>query len=232
VGVFALATLWVVTYWLWPAGDAENAPPITFHHDEPPSLTPADDAGPIEPPARPATSDPIGEPLIAKGGEERARALPEPEGPMVLPPRFETYVIQRGDDLWSIAERRYGDRRHWQAIAQANGADLDPQRLRVGQSIRLPVDPANVQGLPIDPETGEPMRPERPSLPPAIEYTVKPGDTLSEIAQHFYGQATRWREIYEANRRVLPEPEALRPGMRLMIPPPKDRARAALSDGD
>ncbi len=239
VGVLALAGLWVATYWLWPARPEDDAPPITFETgpvDEPGAEAAEAGAGPAVDPgsgeaagARGARGASAG---AAEGGNGREEALPDPEGPLVLPPKFERYVVQRGDDLWSIAERRYGDRRHWQAIAQANGSDLDPQRLRVGQTIRLPVDPANVQGLPVDPETGEAMRPERPSVPAAIEYTVKSGDTLSGIAQHFYGRASRWREIYEANRNALASPEALRAGMKLMIPPPRDKARAALSDDE
>lgn len=54
------------------------------------------------------------------------------------------------------------------------------------------------------------------SIPSA--YTVQSGDTLSSIARQVYGNSSRWREIYEANRDQLPRPEALRPGQVLRIP--------------
>jgi uncharacterized membrane protein YqiK len=49
-------------------------------------------------------------------------------------------------------------------------------------------------------------------------YVVKPGDTLSGIAQQMYGKAGRWREIYEANKDVIKKPNLIRPGWKLRIP--------------
>lgn len=51
-----------------------------------------------------------------------------------------------------------------------------------------------------------------------VRYEVRPDDTLSDISQRFYGAASAWERIYEANRDLLPRPEALRPGMSLVIP--------------
>ncbi len=49
-------------------------------------------------------------------------------------------------------------------------------------------------------------------------YTVQPGDTLSKIAAQIYGQATKWPDIYQANRNQLPSPNMIRVGMKLVIP--------------
>jgi nucleoid-associated protein YgaU len=49
-------------------------------------------------------------------------------------------------------------------------------------------------------------------------YVVKPGDTLSHIALEMYGNAGRWREIFEANRDVIKKPNLIRPGWKLRIP--------------
>lgn len=46
-------------------------------------------------------------------------------------------------------------------------------------------------------------------------YTVKSGDTLSEIGQR-YGVA--WRDIFEANRDKLNDPDKIQPGQTLRIP--------------
>lgn len=52
-----------------------------------------------------------------------------------------------------------------------------------------------------------------------IHYTVKPGDTLSAIAEKFYGDAKRWPEIYEANKDVIGDnPNLIKPGQELKIP--------------
>jgi LysM repeat protein len=46
-------------------------------------------------------------------------------------------------------------------------------------------------------------------------YTVRSGDTLSEIGQK-HGVA--WRDIFEANRDQLDDPDKIRPGQKLRIP--------------
>ena len=52
----------------------------------------------------------------------------------------------------------------------------------------------------------------------ARHYTVESGDTLSHIAQRFYGKSSRWRRIFDANRDQLDDPDLIRPGQVLAIP--------------
>jgi len=50
-------------------------------------------------------------------------------------------------------------------------------------------------------------------------YTVVKGDSLSKIAKRFYGKASEWKRIYEANRQVIgDDPDLIRPGQKLRIP--------------
>ena len=49
-------------------------------------------------------------------------------------------------------------------------------------------------------------------------YTVVKGDTLSHIAKHFYGKASHWHAIFEANRDQLEDPDRIFPGQVLKIP--------------
>jgi nucleoid-associated protein YgaU len=50
-------------------------------------------------------------------------------------------------------------------------------------------------------------------------YTVKSGDTLSAIAQSEMGDATRWPELYEANKDAVGKnPDLIHPGLELKIP--------------
>lgn len=61
----------------------------------------------------------------------------------------------------------------------------------------------------------------RPS-PSAVarQYTVRAGDTLQTIARTVYGNSQEWQRIYDANRSTIgPNPDALRAGMVLQIPP-------------
>ena len=48
-------------------------------------------------------------------------------------------------------------------------------------------------------------------------YTVKSGDNLRKIAQHFYGDEMKWHAIRDANREKLPDPDKIQVGMQLRI---------------
>ncbi|MCA9779013.1 MAG: LysM peptidoglycan-binding domain-containing protein [Candidatus Eremiobacteraeota bacterium] len=49
-------------------------------------------------------------------------------------------------------------------------------------------------------------------------YTVKSGDTLSDIAQSQLGDSGRYMEIFNANRNTLSNPDAIDVGQTLRIP--------------
>ena len=49
-------------------------------------------------------------------------------------------------------------------------------------------------------------------------YTVAKGDSLSKIAKKFYGNANKWRVIFEANGDQLSNPDLIKPGQVLKIP--------------
>ena len=50
------------------------------------------------------------------------------------------------------------------------------------------------------------------------QYTVQAGDTLSAIAQQFYGNAALFPRIFEANTHQLSNPNLIFPGQVLRIP--------------
>lgn len=56
------------------------------------------------------------------------------------------------------------------------------------------------------------------SQAPSQWYTVSSGDTLSKIAQDFYGDARKYPIIFEANQPMLSHPDRIYPGQVLRIP--------------
>jgi len=49
-------------------------------------------------------------------------------------------------------------------------------------------------------------------------HEVASGDTLSELAQRYYGDASKYNKIFEANRDQLNDPDKIRVGQKLKIP--------------
>jgi LysM repeat protein len=60
--------------------------------------------------------------------------------------------------------------------------------------------------------------PTKPAATSGRTHTVAKGDTLFSIAQKYYNNRAKWRDIYAANRDVMPNETALKPGMQLRIP--------------
>ncbi len=138
-------------------GETPEAPAaVTEEMPEPPAAT-APEVATEEPPVEP--SEPPPAPAAEEGPPESpdlAATTPEaPPSPAAEEPAAAvetpaatgapgTYTIARGDTLGEIATRLYGDATRWRVIARANPG-LDPNRLLIGQVIKLPALPAAKQ---------------------------------------------------------------------------------------
>jgi nucleoid-associated protein YgaU len=176
-----------------------------------PVPAPATDTSPDPTPASAPTSTPTPAPAPASSGSP-----PKPSEVLVT-----RYSVRPGDTLSDIAAAHYGHARHWRAIVEANPG-LDPAKLQPGQPILLPARSAVLAGEP----AGAPPAPAAEAGPsPALAagerlHVVASGETLSSIASALLGSARHWRLIAERNRDLLGgDPDLLRVGMRLRIPP-------------
>ncbi len=93
----------------------------------------------------------------------------------------------------------------------------------------LPVEPLE---LTTEPEVFEEVAPAPESEPAPVEpvevtvpkagetsYVVQRRDTLYSIARKLYGEDKYWKLIYEANRDRISDPNLIRVGTELRIPP-------------
>ena len=129
------------------------------------------------------------------------------------------------DSLWRIAEQHLGDGRRWTEIyalntdrLQPDGQRLtDPTLLRPGWTLLLP--------------TTGPAAPDTTASDGAPATTgdrvivVRPGDTLSGLAEQHLGTTHATQALYSANQgRLQPDgdrltnPDLIRPGWRLILP--------------
>ena len=63
--------------------------------------------------------------------------------PMSTPAVYDTYVVQKGDSLWSIAAKPeiYGRATHWRRLFDANRDLLkNPDQLKAGMTLKIPRD--------------------------------------------------------------------------------------------
>ena len=105
------------------------------------------------------------------------------------------YRIREGDMLSGIAKREYRDGDLWYALLNAN-AHLKERpnfSLYAGEVISVP-----------------PYHKLDKTLPKSVfpkqlpgKYVILPGDSLYFIAERVYGDRTRWKDIYDANKEVL-----------------------------
>ena len=79
-----------------------------------------------------------------------------------------------------------------------------------------PAQPELTAEAPALPDVAAP--PPAAPAPQARIHTVKRGETLRLIAEHYYGNRNRSDEIYQANRSTLSDPNRIRPGQKLAIP--------------
>ena len=99
-----------------------------------------------------------------------------------------TYTVQKGDSLWTIAEKETGSGYNWVKIAEENNIQ-NPSIIYKGQELSISVSDT-VQKL-ADSISG-------------ATYEVQKGDSLWTIAVRAYGDGYKWSEIARENKLVHP----------------------------
>lgn len=210
VGVCLLVLLWIGTYWLYDPGADADEMDISFAG----SSEPEPEARTMPPPVTREVVEPAPRPIVEEPPPQ------PPQGVRVVPPQFREHVVRANESYESIARDELGSPTLWEAIARANPLK-DPRRLKVGDVIRVPLDPANIQGVVVgDPVQGGDSSAQTPHAEPVpVEYTIRAGDSLTKIAREYYGSVRFADLIFDANRDRLSSPDALSVGQVLRLPP-------------
>ena len=117
---------------------------------EPEITLPGEAAVPAVPetPDLPVPAAPEPEPITPPSAEPTAAVIEETKGPETIAepidvepapaaPRY--HVVGAGETLSSIAQKYYGQQRHWRVIYLANTDTIkDPQKISVGWRLRIP----------------------------------------------------------------------------------------------
>lgn len=140
-------------------------------------------------------------------------ATPTPSSQTAQKITGKTYVTQKGDDLWHIAERAYGDGYKWVEIAKANNL-TNPSLLYSNTKLTLPE--ISTKNQVAQKNDSEKTQPEIKNPIKGKTYTVVKGDDLWDIAVRAYGDGYQWVKIAQANN--LSNPSVIFSGNVLKIP--------------
>jgi len=120
-----------------------------------------------------------------------------PAAALVNPTKPNVVTVKRGDSLWKLAEQHLGHGLRWHDLLSANPGILDPSYIVAGSQIVLPTSISSVRT--------------------ATKFTVRPGDTLSQIAQSQFGRASYTACIAHANPSIY-DPNRIYAGQVLLLP--------------
>lgn len=213
-GLCMLVLIWIGVYWAWEPGQSDK-PKISIA----PIQTTSQDDPEVDPPSQPVQQQPDTDPVEQSEPEIlrppiQSDELPQANtGPRLIAPEFSTHTVAEGEILQTIAETYYGNSNMWNVISQANPR-VDPLKLRAGMTLRIPKDPNNIQGV-ISTANDQ----AEDTTEPIVDYIVQSGDSLSLIAQRFYGSSKHARFIYESNRDILRSMDDISIGQTLKLPP-------------
>lgn len=124
------------------------------------------------------------------------------------------HFVRGGETLSAISKKYYGTPDHAEQIARNNNIS-NPQRLGVGTRLVLAGDP---NGSIRANQGATPTRQAQKTAPTRRVVTVREGETLSEIAKRELGSEGKWHELWEMNKKAVPNPNRLRPGTTLNLP--------------
>ena len=150
--------------------------------------------------------------------DEPASETPPSEVPLPLTKPGDhapMHIVKAGETLSSIARDHYGDARLADVLAASNPLP-DPDNLAVGLRLLIPPQP-DVLGAT---DTVAPKKATSTESVTFSTYTVKSGDTLSELAQSLMGTMHAADELLTMNKGTLKNPRGLRAGMMLRYQPP------------
>lgn len=147
-------------------------------------------------------SDEAAAPAAVTPAPEAKKVAQSPEG------ATDRYTVQPGDTLMKIAFETYGDLYKWKDLYEAN-------KDRIKNPNYIP--PGTVLSF------------EKPSSPVMIErngekYLIKRGDTLGSISGDVYGTRSKWKRLWENNRKLIKNPNMIFAGFHLYYTmTPEDR---------
>ncbi|MFO7713060.1 LysM peptidoglycan-binding domain-containing protein [Desulfosarcina sp.] len=128
--------------------------------------------------------------------------------------KYITHEIGPGESVSKLALKYYGDYKKYHHIANFNNMS-DATQVKVGQRILIPA----IDGVDIDDlmriSTGSPVQPPSEKAEFSV-HQIKPGESLSRVAEIYYGDAKLFRVIAAYNG--ISDPTSVKVGQKVNVP--------------
>jgi nucleoid-associated protein YgaU len=116
-----------------------------------------------------------------------------------------SYTVQKGDTLMKISWEQYGDLFRWREIYSLNKSKIsDPNHVPPGTVIQI---------------AGQGRSPASAMEHNGEQYMIVLGDTLGKISGKVYGSMSKWKKIWENNKRLIRDPNKIYAGFYLYYVP-------------
>ncbi len=131
--------------------------------------------------------------------------------------QIKTHTVAKGESLWDLAEKYYGDGFKWTEIATENKI-ANASVITEGQELTIPnIDVKADENLAaVDGEDLTTSADNSVESITAATYEVVKGDNLWNIAIRAYGDGYKWVEIAKENK--LANPDLIHPGNVFVLP--------------
>lgn len=162
--------------------------------------------------------------------DEKAAAMLQQRRPKEAR-KYITHQIAPGESISKLALKYYGDYKKYHHIANFNNMS-DATQIRVGQRILIPV----INGVTLDDLVRISGGTTATTVPPPAttgEYTlhqIQPGESLSKVAQKYYGDYTLFRVIADYNG--IADPTSIKVGQTVKVPRLEDVAMPVTAEPD
>lgn len=148
------------------------------------------------------------DPICVQGSDTGAQPT-APTTPTDTTTTGAAYTVVKYDTLGQIALNNYGSYKHHTALYKANAAALKATggALKPGMALTLPDTLGSAKRI------GMPVAGDGETL-----YTVQAGDTLGSIATAIYGDAMKYKAIFERNSDRLTNANTIYEGQIIVLP--------------
>lgn len=132
-----------------------------------------------------------------------------------------TKILGKGDDNENVKklieeEKETMPIEGLEVVVEGDTVKLKGKAKSAEDKVKAALIAGNIEGIAkVDADA---LETETPQEVEDLFYEIQKGDTLWRVAEIYYQDGSRYKEIFEANREVIKDPDKIYPGQMIRIP--------------